>query len=156
MYGYMQTAGTGTEFTLSGAERDVIILLGDATAIAFIHEIRVGQGEDAGDAQAEMLRIEIHRTTSAGAGTAETETPLLDGGPAAVCEVRTNCALSTGLTLLMSDVFNVQAGWHYLPIPTARISVPSSATEGICVRIAQPDDELTLSASIVWEEIPIT
>ena len=159
MQGIMYSAASGTAFAAAtAAEMELIQLGGDAAAIGVIHELRIGQTTEAGDAAAEMLEVKIFRATTLGAGTTmEALEGLIPGSPVAKLLPKYNSTtLSTVLSLIHADAFNVQAGWLYLPTPETRVVVPAVATEGVVVQISAPLDSITFSVTVVWEEIGIT
>jgi hypothetical protein len=160
MYGFMYS-GTRVTGTTSGTGPFDLATLsaGAATAVAFVHEVRVGQNTEFGDAAAEMTRIQVAKFTTIGSGgQAGVVNPLLEGGPTAIFATRFgDSTQATTLTILVDETFNIQAGWLYLPIPETRISVSSVVTEGLVVRMPEAsDDTVDWNATITWEEIPIT
>lgn len=136
--------------------QDLFQLLASATVPIRILSVRIGQSSDAGDAQAEMLAIRLSRsdmTVNGSGGT--TATPALhspgSSAAATVAEVN-NTTLSTVQTIIVSDAFNVQAGWLYLPTPDEIITI--LPTEGFIVNLpVGPADPLTTSGSVTFEEI---
>ncbi len=154
------TVASGTTFTSAGSDRDIVQIGGSTNSIGIIHEVRIGMSGEAGDAEAEMLHVEWFRATTLGAGTAGVEEPMVPAGGrsdmAADLVTVFNAAVSSGLTILGADSFNVQAGWLYLPTPETRLVVPIVATEGIVFQVQGPNDDLQIHASIVWEEIGVT
>lgn len=156
MQGVMCTAGTATEFAVTTGQ-DLIQIAGNASCIAAIHEIRIGQSTDAGDADAGMVRYRISRCTTLGTGgVAESEQVLIPSAYTVLNSILTdNSSAATGLTLLHTDTFNIQSGLLYLPAPEARIVVPAVATEGVVLAFTSTV-AATFSCSIVWEEIGIT
>jgi hypothetical protein len=138
------------------AAQDLFQLLASATVPIIIHEVRIGQSSDAGDAEAEMLRIALARsdmTINGSGGTTPTPAKHSDGSSAAatVSEAN-NTTLSTVQTVIVADTFNVQAGWLYVPTPEERIII--LPTEGFIVNLpGAPNDSLTMSGSVTFEEI---
>lgn len=136
--------------------QDLFQLLASTTVPIIIHEVRIGQSSDAGDSQAEMLAIRLSRsdmTINGSGGT--TATPALhspgSSAAATVAEVN-NTTLSTVQTIIISDDFNVQAGFLYIPTPETRIVI--LPTEGFIVNLpVGPADPLTMSGSCTFEEI---
>ncbi len=125
-----------------------------------IHAIHLSQSSDVGDAAEEMLRVKIIRgaSTIGSGGTNPTPRPL-DSGDAA-CGITTNCRVndttkaSGGTQLDMhSEAFNIRTGWVYLPTPEDRIRC--SASDGFIVLslMNAPNDELTMSGTLIFEEV---
>ena len=142
-------------------EQDLFELLAPTDAAVVLISARFGQSSDAGDAAAEMLPVEIIRgegtVTSGSGGSAGTEEPLESGAAAAggVCEINntTRMVVGTGsLHTMVADAFNIQVGYLYQPVPEERIAV--SPGDRITVAIAAaPTDPITMSGTIVWDEI---
>jgi hypothetical protein len=136
--------------------QDLFQLLASATVPIIIHEIRIGQSSDAGDAQAEMARIQLARsdmTINGSGGTTVTPVATSPGSPAAATVVEANnTTLSTVQVPILSDVFNVQANWLYVPTPETRIII--LPTQGFIIALPDaPNDSLTMSGSVIFEEI---
>jgi len=136
------------------AVQDLFEVSAPADAVVVVHSVWVGQTSDAGDAQAEMLRVTIERAATSGSlGTTPTARPLEVGDPAFGGVVEANNTTRAGtLTLLQSLPFNVQAGLFYQPTPEERIVISPS---GILVvgLPAAPADSLTMSGTIIFEEV---
>lgn len=154
MQGHVYTASfTAVAVTVI---QDLFQLLASASTPIIIHSVRIGQSSDAGDAQAEMLQIQLSRSTMAvdgSGGTTPTPVPHSVDSPAAntVAEAN-NTTQTTVTTVIISDTFNVQAGWLYLPTPEERIIIQSG--DGLAVELpAAPDDAITMSGSVTFEEI---
>ncbi len=138
--------------------QDLFQLLAAAAVPLIIHGIRIGQSSDAGDAQAEMLRIQLTRTDftiNGSGGTTPTARALSPDSSAADTIVEANnTTLSTVQTVLVDDAFNVQSGWLWMPTPEERIIVPAGVTNGFIVGLlTAPADALTMSGTILFEEI---
>lgn len=132
-----------------------------STAKAFIlHEVVLAQSSDYGDAAAEGLSVLIKRATgsyTSGSG-GSTVTPAKHltndaaAGPTAeVCNTTQASAGSGALTTIRAEAFNVQAGWQYLPTPETRITFLPA--EAVVVSITAPADAITLSGTMVIEEL---
>lgn len=133
--------------------RDLFELTAPADAVVRILSCRLGQLLDAGNAEAEMVAVEIERYTGADGtgGTTPTPQPHQVGFNAAGSVVRADVTLGATRTELLADVFNVQAGWLYQPIPEEMIYV--SASDKIAIAITAPNDELTMHCSLTFEEL---
>lgn len=135
---------------------DLFELLAAAGVPVVIHSIRIGQVTDAGDAQAEMLRVTISRTngTTSGSGgatvTPENHSPA---GPSASTTVeRTNTTQATVTTPVLEDTFNIQAGWLYQPSPEERILIEAGGTIVVELPVA-PNSAINMSGAITFEEM---
>jgi hypothetical protein len=122
-----------------------------------IHALFYGQSSDAGDAQAENLRVRLVRgyTTSGFSGTTPSLAPLRPGSAAAgfTAEVN-NLSVATGGPALIvhADTWNVAAGFTYVPTPECRPEVASG--ERFVVNLpAAPADPLTMSGTLYVEEL---
>lgn len=126
----------------------------------FLREIVLSQSSDYGDAAAEGLSILIKRATgsytSGSGGSTVTPAKHLTNDAAAGPTVETNnttqaSAGSGALTTIRAEAFNVQAGYQYLPPPEDRPFF--LAAEACVVSITAPADALTLSGTLVFEEM---
>jgi hypothetical protein len=139
------------------AAQDAFLLITTSSVPIDIHYISLGQSSDAGDAQDELLRVRLRRgmTTNGSGGTTPTG-QLLTGGDAAVAttvHANDTTASSAGTIVeLWEECFNVRAGWIWCPTPAMRIRVPISGKFAVNLPAA-PADSLTMSGTIVWEEL---
>lgn len=137
------------------AIQDIWEVNAPATSIVVIHSIRIGQTSDYGDAAAEGLGLELSRSTgtSGSGGATVTPRPHLVGSAAFAGTVeRNNTTQATTTTVILTDTFNVQGGWLYLPAPEERIIIPPSGRV-VLELPAAPADELTMYSSITFEAI---
>lgn len=139
------------------AAQDFFELVAASTGIIIIHEIRIGQSSDAGDAQAELLRILLIRgMTSSGSGgsspTIQKYGSSADASSGATVEANNTTPATTSGVTILADTFNVQAGWYFCPPPELRPTLVASQRFNVNLPAA-PVDSLTMSGSIVWEEI---
>lgn len=154
--GRMYTVSTSVS---ASAAQDVLELIGASNKIVKIHEIKISQSSDSGDAQSEQLRVNVKRFTGAytsgSGGSSPTPRPLDPGDAAATFTAEANnTTQATGGTsvTLIEDSFNVLGpGWHYLPTPEQRIAI--AASSAIVVGITAPADALTLQVTATLEEI---
>ena len=136
------------------AAQDLFEIVGPADGVVKIHSVTITQSSDAGDAQAEMLPILIHRGTATGTGgTTVTPSPLQVGDSAfgGVVEAN-NTTQSVEGTFLHAEDWNVQIGFYYLPPPEDRPVISPSALFIVELQAA-PDDSLTMSGTVIFEEI---
>ncbi len=136
------------------AAQDLFEVVAPADASVIIHSVTITQSTDAGDAQAEMLPILIHRGTATGlGGTTVTPSPLQVGDAAFGGTVEANnTTQSVEGTFLHAEAFNVQIGFYFLPPPEDRPVVSPSALFIVELQAA-PDDSLTVNGTVVFEEI---
>lgn len=142
------------------AAQDVFEVLAASGKPFVLHEIVLGQTSDAGDSQAELEQVLIKRATgsyTSGSG-GSTVTPVKHytndaaAGPTAEINNTTQAAAGSGtLTTIRTDCFNVQAGYQYLPTPESRILFLPA--EACIVSITAPVDSLTMSGTLVFEEL---
>jgi hypothetical protein len=125
----------------------------------WLHEVVVGQSSDYGDAAAEGLSVLIKRgvgSTSGSGGSTVTPAKHLTNdaaaGPTAeVCNTTQHAAGGGSLTTVRAEAFNIQGGYQYLPAPEQRfLFLPA---EACVVSITAPADALTLSGTLVFEEL---
>jgi hypothetical protein len=120
----------------------------------------VGGTADAGDAQEELLRLEVIRlpaTVTAGSvGTAPTPTPVNPNDTAAGFTARVNdttVATTSGTALTEhADGFNVRVGWIFTPPPEHRIMVANA--QAVVVRLnTAPADAILISGTAYVREL---
>jgi hypothetical protein len=134
--------------------QDLFEVVGPSDASVIIHSVTITQSSDAGDAQAEMLPILIHRGTATGSGgTTVTPSPLQVGDAAFGGTVEANnTSQSVEGTFLYAEAFNVQIGFYYLPPPEDRPVLSPSALFIVELQSA-PADSLTMSGTVIFEEV---
>lgn len=152
MLGRMYTASF--EEVAVSAIQDLFELNAPSDSVVVIHKCIITQESDAGDAEAEMLRMTIQRAgTSGSAGSTATARPHHVGDAAFGGTVEVNNTTQAGtLTVLHAEAFNVQLGWIYDPSPEERIIVSPSGRVVFSINDA-PADALTMSGILIFEEI---
>lgn len=125
-----------------------------------LHEVALAQSSDYGDAAAEGLSVLIKKATgsytSGSGGSTTTPRPHSTNdaaaGPTPETNNTTQAAAGSGALLTMrAEAFNVQSGYQYLPTPEQRmVFLP---TEALVVSITAPTDAITLSGTVVFEEL---
>lgn len=125
-----------------------------------LHSVTLAQSSDYGDSAAEGLSVLIKRATgsyTSGSG-GSTVTPAKHltndaaAGPTAETNNTTQAAAGSGaLTTIVADAWNVQGGYQYLPPPEHRITFLPA--EACVVSITAPADAITLSGTLVFEEL---
>jgi hypothetical protein len=138
------------------AAQDVFEITAPSNKCVVLHEIAIEQASDAGDAQAELLRIQAIRgfTSSGSGGSGVTPAPLESGSAAAGSTVEANntTVATTGATATLFDrAFNVQIGFFWQPTPECRIVL--SPSQRLVVRNTAPADALTMHGTMIFEEI---
>ena len=123
-------------------------------AALILHRAFFGQDTDYGDAQSELLRIQLLRATTGGTGgTTPTAAPTSKGDAAFGGTCRAFATVdATGLTVLIDESFNVQAGWLYDPAPEERIEISPSDRIVMFVEKA-PADPFDAVVTMIFEEI---
>lgn len=138
---------------------DVFEIIAPTNKSFFLHEIAISQNSDFGDTAAEGLTITIKRgigNTVGSGGSAATPAKHSTVDAAAQSTAKTNnttqaVAGSGTLTTLRADGFNVQAGYAYLVAPEQRYFFAPG--ESLIVSMSLPADSLTLSGTLVFEEL---
>lgn len=120
-----------------------------------LREIRIGQYSDFGDAQAEILSIQLIRgyTTGGSGGASVTPANLRSASRAAASTVERNnttVASAGSPEILYADAFNTASGWWFRPPEDERIVL--RASERLVARITLPADALTMNSTLVFEE----
>lgn len=132
--------------TISAVQDLIDITPADDKPVCLV-EAHITQSSDYGDAQDEGLSISIFRgnATVGSGGSAPTPVPVVASDAAAGFTARVNdtTAASAGTPVrLLSEAANVRVGWHYVPVPEARI-VMSQAQVILSIRLnAAPADAL--------------
>lgn len=129
-----------------------------------IHGIFLMATSEVGDAQEEMMTVEIQRGGSAmtsgsgGTGSVAAQTPVgidpVDTTSGATYDAgNTSVATFTGGTTVWRDAFNVRSGYQMLFPPEIRPEA-SQANGGIVVRITTtPADSVSWVGTLVFEEM---
>lgn len=133
---------------------------GITNGVVVIHSAFFGQFSDAGDAQAEMLPIQILRygSNSVAGGTTVTARPHLVNDQAfAGTAIAAGTNTATNLVIL-GESFNVQAGWYYTPTPEERITIPPKSVgasyPSLRFRLPNaPNDSITMIGRVTFEVI---
>ena len=118
----------------------------------------IGQSTEEGDAASEMLRIDfvVDHSTSGSGGSAPTPRAWDRSNTVAAAtgvEVNNTTQATGGTPLqLYADAWNVQAGFQWIATPEMQIKLAG----GSRFVVASPDapaDAITMSGTIVWEEL---
>lgn len=139
------------------AAQDLFEVVSASTGVTILRALEIAQETEVGDAQDEMLRVQIITgyTTSGSGGSSATPTPKSLGMSAygGTCEINNTTLANTGTAAIhKSSAFNVRAGYVWLPAEEDMIVVRPS--ERAVVRLAgTPTDSITFSATLTIEEI---
>jgi len=124
-----------------------------------LHGCYLSQASDVGDAAEEMLRVAIIRGHSTGGSGGATATPAplpssagVAAGVAAETNNTTIAASGTPITL-HAETFNIRSGWQYIPTPEARPGASQANTTIVVRLMAAPADALTMSGTLIFEEL---
>lgn len=135
-------------FEISPADDKPVRLLG----------ILLGQSSDAGDAADELLRVTVIRGHATGGSGGSTATPAplnpSDAAAGAAAEINNTTIASTGTTVtLLSDCFNVRAGYQVWFPPECTPEATQTNTTIVVRLMAAPADSLTMNGTLYFEEI---
>jgi hypothetical protein len=136
------------------AAQDVFEIVAPSNRRVRIYEFVMGQYSDAGDAAAELLSVTVLRGhTTAGAGGSSVTPANISGASseAALSTVtRNNTTGASGGSpaTVRSDSWNVQGPYTY----NSDNNFIIEASQRMVFRISAPADELTLNATLVFEE----
>jgi len=133
------------------AVQDLFEIVAPADSVVIIHMFEVSQSSDT---DSEQLNLLFHRgSTSGSGGSTPTPRPLAVGDAAFGGTVEANnTSQSTEGVHLHAASFNVLNGYMWMPTPEARIILSPSGRLIIELQTA-PADSLTMSATVVFEEI---
>lgn len=139
------------------AAQDAFEITAPSDTPVAIREIRLSQYSDAGDAEAELVSVQIIRgyTTPGSGGAAVTPNNTKPWSLAAASTVaRNNTTVAQNGTgaVMLADTFNIASGWWYRPDAAERIYL--SPGQILVVRTTAPADGLTMNATLVFEENP--
>lgn len=138
------------------AAQDLFEITAPSDCIVALRSMYLGQTSDVGDANAENLKIQIIKgyTTSGSGGSAPTPAVLETGFAAAgsAAEVNNTTVANTGTAVVVhQDVWNTQLPYQYRPAPEELIIL--SPSQRVVVRIPAPADAITMSGTLIFEEI---
>lgn len=118
----------------------------------------LSQSTETGDAAEEMLRVKIIRghATGGSGGSAPTPVPLDPSDAAAgfAAEVNNTTIASTGTAVdAHAESFNVRSGLAYVPPPDQRPKANQAQTTIVVRLMAAPADSVTMSGTLIVEEL---
>ena len=123
-----------------------------------VHGLRLWQTTDVGDAQEEIIGLQMLRgyTTSGSGGATAGQAPKAagDGSGSFTAECRNTTLASTGTpAVLFADAWNVRAPYVYDFLPEHRPVVTQAQTALVVRLMAAPADEITMYAAMTVEEL---
>jgi hypothetical protein len=135
---------------------DIFHLTVTADKPLLLHKFVCAQTTDLGDAAEEVLIIGLYRTVTGGSGgTALTEEDFTDTDQptAGTAVLAVNTSFSTGGSLVEVIPWNIRVPCLWLPPPEHRTRFDSSEDPVAFRLVAAPADSITMSATVLWEEI---
>ena len=135
------------------AAKDLMRIKVPTDAVGIIHRVKVSQSTEEGDAESEMLPIQLQTSSTDGTGTAATPKKTQGGFPAAGSTAVVDLSADTTLTdILYRESENVMQGWLWEWIPE---DMPVISPGGrFVVRLdAAPTDSITFSVVVTIEEL---
>lgn len=149
---------TFNSFTLSTTgPTDLFCITAPSNSKVAVREIRLGQFTEFGDAQAELLSLQLMtESTAIGGGTVISAYPVRrhTGAPTAGSSVTgpsTTLASTASAAQAMSDSWNVAGGWYYHPEIYERIVIEPG--NRFVLRQTTPNDPVTLNGTLILQEI---
>ncbi|HUU97532.1 MAG TPA: hypothetical protein VM487_17490 [Phycisphaerae bacterium] len=133
------------------AIQDLFEINAPATRTIEILSWWIGQSSDFGDAQAEVLRLQVSRATTSGSvGTTVTARPSEPGEAAFSGTVEANNTTQAGTTTVMEEyTFNVAVGFAWIYSPEERPVIAPSGRIVLELPVA-PVDALTMSGTVAF------
>lgn len=124
----------------------------------FVHELKMWQTTDLGDAAEEIIGVQLIRgfTSSGSGGGTSVVGKKFDGDANASFshECRNTSLANTGTTAIVeADGWNVRIPYIWTPAPEDRPFVAQAQTSLVVRLMAAPADSLTMFASIKVEEL---
>ena len=159
----MLYSATFSAISVSAAQDVFEVVAGSGNRVA-IREIVLGQYSDFGDAEDELLSVQVIRgyTTSGSGGASVTPRPFnsYDRDATTTVERNNTTQASSGTAhTLIADSFNVRAGWYwgvrnYVNMPNvSEYGIILKPEERAVVAVTVPADALTMNGTIVFEEL---
>ncbi len=139
------------------AAQDFFELDAPTVGVGILHAVYLSQTSDVGDAAEEILTVEINTgatTVGSVGGGAGVEVPMTLGDAAATAVGWINFTTEASAGTIVAkhtDAFNVRVGWQYIPPPEQRITWSANFLAVALITI--PADSLTMSGTIIWEEL---
>ena len=136
------------------AAQDLIRIAAGTNNSIIIHSAKFTQKTEEGDAEAEMLSVQIKIGAAVGSGgTTQTPESINSGSQASDAAARKNDDTpGTGGTIVDEEDFNVQIGYFHKPTPEERIEVPGGGSVTFNLT-DNPADSITMSGTVLFEEV---
>ena len=137
--------------------QDMFYVTANSSSRVAVREIRLGQYTEFGDAQAELLSLQILvGSTSLAVGSTITPRNVArhTGGPTAgtaVSAPSTTVSSTASAVQMLADVWNVEGGWWYNPPECERIIL--NPGQNLALRMTAPNDAMTVNGTLVFQEI---
>lgn len=133
---------------------DLFHLTATADSPILIHELDLCQTTDLGDAAEEVLRIGVYTGVTGGSGgTAATEVALGDSAAVTGVVLMANSSISTGGTLEWVIGWNIRVPLEKIWTPETRIRCDAGEDPIAFRLLSAPADSVTISGTLVWEEL---
>jgi len=137
------------------AKQDLFEIINTPSVRSKLISLSITQSSDAGDTEAEMASVLIHRSTSPGSGGALITPSPLNHDQAFSGQVYTNNTTQGGEgTKVWANSFNIMNGLEKYFEPEERIVIPVAGHLVVELQ-ANPTDSLTMSGYIVFEELAL-
>lgn len=141
--------------------QDLFEILAPASSRLELCEVDIGQYSDAGDAQDELISIQILRGHTVTGSGGSAVTPVLYrpwSRASTVVAAVNNTTVATGGSpvIIHATSFNVRAGWFYRPpvvAPRESERPFININERLVVRITAPADSITVNGTLKFKEI---
>ena len=138
------------------AQQDLWEVVAPSSGSVKIWGFEISQSTEAGDAQDEMLSVQLITgyTTSGSGGSSATPAPVSLAGSAfgGTAETSNTTVATTGTASIRhASAFNVRAGYIWLPEDPLRPIV--QASERAVVRISAPADSVTFWGTLWFESL---
>lgn len=135
--------------------QDLFQVLRNGNVPIFLHDLRLGQTNRFGDANAAHYRIRIGVATGNGSGGSSAN-PEKHGGNSSVanaaCEVN-NTVVATGFTAIIEDTWNIMLPYFYMA-PWEDDRIQPVAGQALIVNFPQtPSASLQMSGTLTFSEI---
>jgi hypothetical protein len=163
-HGSVYTAPFSAQVLTTNAQ-DLFLVTAPSAGRLAINKIVIGQYTEFGDAQAELLSMQMMigtTSTSTSAGTLITPQNVRQhtGAPTAgftVAGPSTVLSSTTSAVVRLADVWNVAAGWLHLPMadPSMDERFVLEAGQKMALRMSAPNDAMTLNGTITLQSLGI-
>lgn len=144
--------------TAVSAQQDFFEILSPSDAVVLVHQVKISQGSDVGDAAEEGLNILVKRgvgSTTGSGGSTPALVPTESGFAAAGSVVKANntTKMTSGtITTLDGEQWLIRSPYLLLPTPECRLVL--SPSQRLTVELATtPADALTVNGTLYFEEI---